>query len=122
MDGMREPLPSVCDPAVESSDPALLSALVDPAPGWVLGVHRDRRAGLSSVVHASRMLAHATEHLVRAQMTGRGGPAVREAIGLLCEAGERLLETERRAESRAEMAGWMRGAQASRAKISHGWR
>ena len=60
--------------------------------------------------------------LVREQLTGRGGPAVREAIGLLCEAGERLLEVERRSEGRAEMAAWMRGAQASRAKVPHGWR
>ena len=88
----------------------------------MLGLHRDRRAGMSTVVHASRVLAHAAEHLVRQQMTGRGGPAVREAIGVLCDAGERLLELERRAEGRADMAVWMRGAQASRAKVSHGWK
>ena len=77
---------------------------------------------MSHVVHASRVLAHAAEHLVREQMTGRGGPAVREAIGLLCEAGEHLLDVERREENRAEMAAWMRGAHASRARVSHGWR
>ena len=119
---MRELLPGVGDVAAESSNAVLLNALEDPAPGWVLGVHRDRRAGMSAMVHASRLLAHAAEHLVREQMTGRGGPAIREAIGLLCEAGERLLQVERRSEDRAEMAAWMRGAQASRAKVSHGWR
>lgn len=119
---MSEPITVVGQVAASGAGAVLLNALEDPAPGWVLGVHRDRRVSKSEVVHASRVLAHAAEHLVREQMVGRGGLPIREAIGLLCEAGERLLETERRADSRAQVAAWMRGAHASRARVSHGWR
>ncbi len=118
---MSELLWGVSVAAAEDADAALMSSLRDPLPGRVLAKERDRRAGSSPLTHASHVLAHAAEHLVREQMAGRGGAAVREAIGLLCEAGERVLETERRVAGKLQMAYWIRGAQASRAKRTRVW-
>ena len=77
----------------------------------------DGREGPSELEIASRLLAHAVNHLVSEQLAGQRSPlaANREAIAILCEAGRNLALVERREPARIVIASWLRGSSLVRA-------
>ena len=58
----------------------------------------ERRCGISNTQSAAAILSHAVAYLIDEQLAGRRFPlkANREAIQILCQAGEAIAHTERR--------------------------
>ncbi|WP_263382174.1 hypothetical protein [Granulicella arctica] len=69
----------------------------------------ERRRGVSDMELAARKLYSATQYLVLEQLEGRRGSpkANRQAIAILCEAGRRLVKTERRHPARGFLHKWL---------------
>lgn len=59
---------------------------------------------------AAAILSRAVAYLIDEQLAGRGFPlkANREAIQILCQAGEAIAHTERREPERRLIAAWLR--------------
>lgn len=91
----------------------LSSSSIRPLPhqaeyGWK-EFGRDRRSGLSDVEIASLMLLHAISYLTKEQLKGnRPVLANRDAMKILCAAGQAMAVTERRRPLRLSMLGWLR--------------
>lgn len=69
----------------------------------------ERRCGISDIELAAAMLSHAVAYLINEQLAGRRSPiqANRDAIQILCQAGEALALTERREPGRRFIAEWI---------------
>ena len=69
----------------------------------------ERRCGISDMELAAAMLSHAVAYLIEEQRAGRRLPlqANREAIRLLCQAGDAVACGERREPARQLIAAWL---------------
>ena len=96
---------------MQSSTPSASSST--DSRGWrphLLGP--ERRCGISDTVLAATMLSHAIDYLLNEQLAGRRShiQANREAIQILCQAGDAITRTERREPERRLVAAWLRKA------------
>lgn len=94
---------------MQSSIPSASSST--DSRGWrpyLLGP--ERRCGISDAVLAATMLSHAVAYLLNEQLAGGRSPvqANREAIQILCQAGDAIARTERREPERRLVAAWLR--------------
>ena len=69
----------------------------------------ERRRGVSDMELAAKKLYSATQYLVLEQLEGRRSSpkANRQAIAILCEAGRRLVKSERRQPARQSLHAWL---------------
>ena len=72
----------------------------------------DRRAGVSDAEAASNLLLRATSYLLNEQLAGTRQPVLanREAINILCEAGRKIAQNERRQPLRRSILSKLRGS------------
>jgi hypothetical protein len=94
----RTLLPNLSDTSTVKSSPLLFIT--------------ERRRLTSDLEIASGVLSRAVEYLVSEQLNGRRNPvqANREAIAILCEAGRKLSQEERRKPARRSIAAWLQAA------------